>query len=230
MEETMDYQQVMTELKRLGTAQNIKIYKRHGAGDNLFGVSFANLNTLKKKIKLDHELALALWESGNTDAQTFATMIADPNRLTPSVADKWVKSIRYYLLSDLLAGLVARTPLAEKKMPQWMKAKAEFVRATGYTTLASMLTNGYDLSENDGRAILKTIEKEIHTSPNRARHSMNSALIAIGVYVPSLRDEVFATAQRIGKVEVDHGETSCKTPDAIAYISKAVAHQKKKAG
>jgi len=50
----MTYTQVMTELKKMGTSQNIKIYKNHGAGDNLFGVSFANLKLLQKKIKIDH--------------------------------------------------------------------------------------------------------------------------------------------------------------------------------
>jgi hypothetical protein len=28
-------------------------------------------------------------------------------------------------------------------------------------------------------------------------------------------------AAKIGKVEVDHGETDCKTPDATEYIKKA---------
>ena len=36
-------------------------------------------------------------------------------------------------------------------------------------------------------------------------------------------------AGRIGTVEVDHGETSCKTPEAVSYIKKTVAHNKKKA-
>jgi len=36
-----------------------------------------------------------------------------------------------------------------------------------------------------------------------------------------------AAAKRIGKVEVDHGETSCKTPDASTYIRKAVARRSK---
>ena len=28
----------------------------------------------------------------------------------------------------------------------------------------------------------------------------------------------------MGKVEVDHGDTSCQTPDAIPYIEKMWAH------
>lgn len=227
---TMTYQQVMNELKRMGTAQAVKIYKRHGAGDNLFGVSFANLKVLQKKIKVDHELALALWESGNADAQTFATMIADPDKFAVSSADKWVKSIHYYLLSDLLAGLVAKTSFAAKKSAQWRKSRSEFVRACGYTVLSSILVKGHTIEFEDGGSILRTIEKEIDTSPNRARHAMNSALISIGIYMPQLRDEAIATAQRIGKVTVDHGATSCKTPEAVAYIDKAVARLRKKAG
>ena len=58
---------------------------------------------------------------------------------------------------------------------------------------------------------------------------MNGAVIAIGTYLPAVTNEAIETARRIGKVEVDHGETSCKTPDAIPYIRKAVEHQRKKA-
>jgi len=51
----MDDKEILAELKRLGTDQNVKICKRHGAGENLYGVSFANLKQLKKKIKADKD-------------------------------------------------------------------------------------------------------------------------------------------------------------------------------
>jgi hypothetical protein len=50
---------------------------------------------------------------------------------------------------------------------------------------------------------------------------MNSALIGIGINKPALRKKAIEAARRIGKVEVDHGETNCKTPDAVPYIEKA---------
>ncbi len=50
---------------------------------------------------------------------------------------------------------------------------------------------------------------------------MNDALISIGVFKPTLRKQAIEAAQRIGRVEVDHGETTCKTPDAVPYIEKA---------
>jgi hypothetical protein len=77
------------------------------------------------------------------------------------------------------------------------------------------------VSDADAEKVLATIEKEIHRSPNWARYAMNAALIGIGIYKPALRSKAIEAARRIGKVEVDHGETYCKTPDAAPYIEKA---------
>lgn len=227
--EVMEFKRVMSELENNGTAQNRKIYKRHGAGDNQFGVSFADLNKLKKKIKVDHALAVELWETGNSDAQSLALMIADPAEMTLKTAESWLKDVSYYMICDALAGLVSRTSFAEKAMLKWMKSPKEYVKQCGYSLCSSILLARPDaLSDDLCSDLLATIEKEIHDSPNRARHSMNSALIAIGSYKPNLTEGAIEAAQRIGKVEVDHGETSCKTPDAIPYIKKTIAHLNRK--
>jgi len=55
---------------------------------------------------------------------------------------------------------------------------------------------------------------------------MNSALIAIGLRNARLERLAQAAAAAVGKVEVDHGETGCVTPDAAAYIRKARARAK----
>ena len=68
---------VMAELESLGTEQNRKIYRRHGAGDNQFGVSFANLRKLAKGLRPNNGLADELWRTGNQDARVLATLIAD---------------------------------------------------------------------------------------------------------------------------------------------------------
>jgi len=222
----MNYKEAMATLKKMGTAQNVKVYKRHGAGDDIFGVSFANLRELQKKVKVDHALALELWKSGNVDAQTLATMIADPTELKASEINSWMKDINYHLLAGQLAGLVAQTDHAPKKMQQWMKSKKEYVRASGYDLLSACLVNGMEIDVKTGSAILSSIEKEIHSSPNRARHSMNMALASIGIYCEELRDQALKVAERVGKVEVDHGDTSCKTPNAVDYIKKAAKRAK----
>ena len=67
--------------------------------------------------------------------------------------------------------------------------------------------------------LLDEIEAGIGAAPNRTRHAMNQALISIGCR-PGWMQKAIAGARRIGKVEVDYGQTSCKVNDAEA---KAIA-------
>ncbi len=228
----MKYAEVMKTLKKLGTAQNVKVYRNHGAPDDLYGVSFADFEKLRKKIKCDHELALQLWDSGNTDARILAAMIADPAQMAPSLANSWIKDVSWYLLAGYFSSLMAKSPIALKKIDQWTSSQKEYYRAVGYDMFASLLKNNPEsLADERCRDLLATIETEIHDSANRARYSMNIALIAIGTYKDNLTDVAIETAGRIGKVKVNHGTTACKTPDAADYIAKAVSRRgRKKAG
>ena len=47
----MNLEETLNELKHFGTEQNRKVYRRHWVGDNQYGVSFANLKAIRKKIK-----------------------------------------------------------------------------------------------------------------------------------------------------------------------------------
>jgi len=222
----MTYDQVMQQLKKMGTAQNVKIYKRHGIGGDLFGVSFANLNALKKKIKTDQKLAEQLWQSGNADARHLATMIADPKSFSESLADAWVKDLNYYLGSDMLAGLLAKTSFVKKKAGGWIKSDDEWVGRAGWGLVGYLAMRDDTLPDEYFEKCLITIEKIIHQSKNFTKQAMNGAVIAIGLRNSKLEKLAIAAAKRIGKVEVDHGETSCKTPDAVAYIQKAKSRMK----
>jgi hypothetical protein len=64
------------------------------------------------------------------------------------------------------------------------------------------------------------MERELQQSPNRAKEGMNNCLIAIGARNKALRERVLKAAEKIGKVEIDHGETSCKTFIIEEYLDK----------
>ena len=213
---------VLAKLKKLGKKKTAEIYRRHGATGEVWGVSFADLGTLKKQIKVDHNIAQSLWKSGVLDAQTLALMIADPATLTPAEADEWLAQASADVLLGYLAQVVAPTSFARDKLQRWTQSEDDFPRATGYTLL-SLLLAGDQIPDDEARQYLNAIESTIRDSPNRSRHAMNMALIAIGSNKSALKKEAIAAAGRIGKVQVDHGKTSCKTPDAAAYIKKATA-------
>jgi hypothetical protein len=71
---------------------------------------------------------------------------------------------------------------------------------------------------------LEQIEDSIHSGTECRARGHELALIAIGGRSGALRKTATAAAKRIGKVDVDHGDTACKTPDAIPYIEKMWAH------
>jgi 3-methyladenine DNA glycosylase AlkD len=218
----MNAQEALTTLKKLGKPQTAAIYQRHGSGGNVFGVLTSEIVKLKKKIKVDHALAQDLWKTGNAEARILALQIADPGKLTQEDATRLLQDGPVRFVGCYLSDVVARSPVADKTMREWMRSKDEHTREMGYGVLASRLKQDPDsIADADAVKILATIEKEIHRSPNMARHAMNSAVISIGVFKPSVRKKAIEAARRIGKVEVDHGETNCTTPEAAPYIMKA---------
>jgi 3-methyladenine DNA glycosylase AlkD len=217
----MRAREILATLERLGRPQIAAIYKRHGSGDNTYGVLTSEIGKLRKKIKIDHGLARELWRSGNAEARILALQVADPTKLTPSEADEMVRDDHAHFVGCYLSGLVARSPIARDRMEAWRRSPEEFVREAGYGVLGFLLKDAPEsIDEAEGERMIEKIEKDIHRSPDAARHAMNGALIAIGIYKPSLREKAIAAARRIGKVEVDHGETNCKTPDAVSSIIK----------
>lgn len=64
------------------------------------------------------------------------------------------------------------------------------------------------------------MESELHGSFNRVRYAMNNYVISVGAYVQDLNAKAKLVAAKIGKVNVDVGETVCKVLEALAYIEK----------
>ena len=219
----MSLKAVLAELEALGTEPTRKTYRRHGVTGPQYGVLYAPLGKIAKRLKTDQELARGLWASGNHDARILATMIADPATTTGSELDKWISDVDNYVLADALAGLASRTPVARKKMEKWTRSTNEWVGRIGWGMLARMAMSDSTLTDADFERYLQEIEKLIHGSKNRIRDAMNMAVIAIGLRGTVLEKQAVAAAKRIGKVEVDHGETGCKTPDAVEYIQKVKA-------
>jgi len=213
---------LLLELELLGTEQNRKVYRRHGVNGYQFGVSFANLKRMAKRIGANTPLAEMLWCSGVHDARVLAAMVADGQSVTECLLDRWLADLDNYVLTDAFSDLVGRTRFALKKADVWSASSLEWRGAAGWNLVARLALHDPSLKDGYFLEKLERIMDHIHERPNRARYSMNNALIAIGVRNPALEQAALAASDRIGKVQVDHGETSCKTPDARAYILKTI--------
>lgn len=224
----MTLQEVMKQLKACGTEQNRKTWTRHGIQGEMFGVSFADLYKFQKQIKVDHELAEQLWATGNHDAQVLATLIADPNAMTDKKIEEWAKGLNNNGITLMYSKLLIRSPLARKKAEKWYKSKDELIASLGWMLISGLALGDNELPDEYFDQYLKLIESGIHKQKNWVRYEMNGALITIGLRNDRLEKKATEVAKKIGKVVVDHGETNCKTPDAVEYIARTKAYRNKK--
>ncbi|GAB3833745.1 DNA alkylation repair protein [Hymenobacter jeollabukensis] len=232
----MTFDDLLAQLRALGSEQTRKTYLRHGFGDNTFGVSFAHFGALKKQLvgrgkdkNLAQQLARQLWQSGYYDARTLATMIADPQQFTPAEADAWAADVTNHSLADALAGLLAGTDFAWAKVAEWTQAAGEYPQRLGYALLSRLALQDSGAPDAAFVPYVTRIEQQLQTAPNRAKEGMNGALIAIGSRSEGLREQVESAADRIGPVVIDHGDTACQTPAIRPYLAKIWARKAVKA-
>src|SRR5688572_14784523 len=200
----MSLSDTMRALEKAGSAQARKTYARHGAVEPMFGVSFATLKTLVKRIGVDHELALELWETGNHDARILAYKIADPASIKSADLDRWVKQNTARMCGGYVAMLAAEGPHGPDKARKWLASSNEQLRAAGWILVGQLANRDEKASDEWFAKLLVEIEKTIHTVSNAEREAMNTTLISIGGRSAALRKTATAAAKRIGKVEVDY--------------------------
>src|SRR5262245_10628192 len=128
----MTLQEAMRQLESCGTAQNRKVWGRHGVKGEMFGVSYANLYKFQRQIKVDHELAVRLWATGNHDAQVLATLIADPKAMNDKRTEEWARGLSNYVIAEMFSKLLIKSPLARKKAEKWHKSKDEWFASAGW--------------------------------------------------------------------------------------------------
>lgn len=220
----MPLAEAMAALEAAGSEQTRKTYARHGAPAPMFGVSFATLKTLVKRIRVDQELALALWGTGNHDARMLATKVADPERMGAAELDAWAAVSMGRGCGAYVAMLAAEGPHAVSRAEVWLASPDEALRRTGWALVGALPLDGLAVTDAWFVTRLGEIEAGVHAAPNAVREAMMGALIAIGCRSPELRTLAIAAAGRIGPVMIDYGDTDCKAPQIGESLEKAWAH------
>jgi 3-methyladenine DNA glycosylase AlkD len=220
----MTTSQILTELKKAGTAQTKKIWTTHGAKEPFYGVSIADLKKIQKTIKDNkQQIALELFASGVGDAQYLAGLMADGSKMSKKELQTWAGAAEWPMISEYSVAWVAcENKDAFKIALEWIDSKKTNVATSGWNTLSSLVATRPDeeLDIPGLKKLLTRIEKEIDKAPNRVRYCMNSFVIAVGSYVKELTALATATGKKIGAVEVDMNGTACKVPFAPDYIKK----------
>ena len=219
----MNVQSILDELQPLGLESYKKVMLNHGVGEPIYGVKIEELQKIRKRIKKDHQLALGLYDTGVYDAMYLAGMIADDEKMTREDLCHWAElATRGGLAGTTVPGVAAGNAQGYALALEWIDSEKQHVVEAGWATLATIMSvsKDEDLDLKELGRLLDRVRREIHDAPNHVRYQMNGFVIAAGCFVRPLTEAAMRTAEAIGKVTVDMGNTACKVPFAPDYIRK----------
>jgi len=167
-------------------------------GDNRLGLAVPTLRALAREFRRDHDLALALWDTGIPDAQILAGMVAEPAKLTVEQMNHWVAGMRAWDICDQAClNAFVKSPLAWDAIPRWAACQPEFEKRAGFAMLAVAAVHQKQRPDADFLARLPLIEAAADDERNFVKKAVNWALRQIGKRSPVLREPALTVAERL---------------------------------
>ena len=190
---------ILRWLERRGTKRNREGMARYAIiAPKVFGVSMATMQELAKRLGRDHELALALWDTGWFEARILTAFVDEPSKVTAAQMDRWARDFDNWAICDTLCfKLFDRTPHAWRKVDQWSKRRDEFVKRAAFALLASLAL--HDKTEPDARFLksLELVDRNATDERNFVKKGVSWALRTIGRRNQTLNVAATDTARRL---------------------------------
>jgi 3-methyladenine DNA glycosylase AlkD len=220
----LTFKETLTQLEALGNEKMRTQNTRHGAGDNQFGVRRGEVRKLAKKIKTNHELALALWETGNIDARFLAILLMKPGSLSADEMDRMVRSVTFVEVADWLNSYVVKHHSDKEALRQkWMTTDDPMAARAGWS-----LTTGRVVRSAEGLdlpVLLDRIESTMGNAAPEVQWTMNGTLAEIGIHFPEHRERALAIGETLGIYRDYPVSKGCTSPFAPIWINEMVSRQ-----
>jgi len=190
---------VVLELRRFGENRNIEGMARFGIrAKKVLGVSKPRIDELARKIRGNHALALQLWGTGIHDARILAGMVAEKERVTAALMDKWVKHFDNWDICDgTCCHLFVFAEPAWAKAFAWSGREKEFEKRAGFALAAYLAYRDRKATDEQFTKFLRVIERESDDERNFVRKAVKWALRNIGKRNQKLNREAVRVAEKL---------------------------------
>ena len=190
---------VMDELTGKASESSRAGMARYGINvAHAFGVSVPELRRMAKALGTDHDLALALWDTGNHEARLLAGMVDDPAAVTEAQMEEWAAGFDSWDVCDqVTSNLFDRTPFAYDKVRAWSAAEDEWVKRAAFATAAALAVHDKAAPDERFLAILELVRREAGDGRNFVKKAVNWALRNIGKRSAALHAAAIETAEEI---------------------------------
>jgi len=227
---------VVAELKKLGTKRTRDGMARYAIpSDHAFGVPMATMQAVAKRLGRNHDLALALWDTGWYEARTVAALIDEPERVTGAQMDRWAREFGNWAVCDSVCFfLFDRTPHGFEKVRKWSRSKDEYVKRGAFALLASLAAHDKVSGDHAFLECLPLVEAAAADDRNFVKKGVSWALRLMGRRSLALHAACVASAQRLADSEAPAarwvGRGAVKELTSPKVVAGVAARAKKKAG
>jgi 3-methyladenine DNA glycosylase AlkD len=186
-------------LEKRGTQRNREGMARFGiVTDKVFGVSMATMQSLAKSLGRNHDLGVALWDTGWYEARILCSFVAEPAKLTPAQMNRWARDFDNWAICDTTCfHLFDKTPHAWAMIEKWGKREDEFVKRAAFALIASVGVHDKKLDDAPFLGVLPLIERCATDDRNYVKKGVSWALRVIGHRNPRLMDAAVALATKL---------------------------------
>jgi 3-methyladenine DNA glycosylase AlkD len=192
---------ILEQLKSMANPGNVAGMARFGINPHqTLGISIYDLRKIAKKIGVDHNLALELWDSGYHEARILASYIADPQKVTEELMETWVADFDSWDTCDQVCGLFGVTPYAYSKAIQWAERSEEFVKRAAFALIAELAWRDKPASDEQLEQFFPVITRHATDERNYVKKAINWALRNIGKRNQRLNRLAIQTAEAIQKI------------------------------
>lgn len=220
----MTLQETLTQLKALRNESTYAHNLKNGVGENQYGVKMGDIRALAKKIKINHSLAMELWETGNMDAQLLAVLIMDLKKLSGEDIERLLKSTKFTQVADWFYSYVIKVYGDKESLRgKWMQSENVMLARAGWSLTSGCIARNPELV--DIQAILDRLEAEMADAAPEIQWTMNSALANIGINHPQYRDRALAIGEKLGIYRDYPVSKGCTSPFAPIWINEMVSRQ-----
>ncbi len=217
---------VLGRLTKTANATNLAGMARYGiAVDNRLGVSIPGMRKIAKEIGRDHQLALGLWRTGLAEARILASMIDDPDQVTETQAENWVRDFNSWDVCDQVCqNLFDKTSWAWKTIPEWAGRDEEFVKRAAFALAACLAWHDKEAADERFIRLFPILRNGATDERNYVRKAVNWALRNIGKRNVKLNRAALKLAREIQRL--NSRAARWIAADAIRELESAAVRQR----
>jgi 3-methyladenine DNA glycosylase AlkD len=169
--------------------------------DDALGVPVPTIRRIARRAGTDHPLAVQLWATGVHEARMVAALVADPAVFSASAMTAWAGALNSWDVTDMLADTFAASPLADRMIRTWSRARHGFTKRCAFAMIARLAVSRADEPDDVFVGFLPLIRSAASDERNEVKKGVNWALRQIGKRNRVLRRAAIEEAEALLALE-----------------------------